>query len=125
MIATSVERVSESEFFDRLKEIEEEFGVKLDDLGIEWSQCTHPEDVDDEMAAIRRQVEIHIASRDERTLLKWLDKKIGHTTITGNSCCAQSLASVRSELVERIQERWAEKDRLRRSRIEAREVQAI
>lgn len=55
---TYVDRITESQFHDQLTEIEEEYNVSLDDLGIEVQRCSHPEDVNDEMDRIRREIAV-------------------------------------------------------------------
>lgn len=54
---TCVDRITETEFDARVTEIEQEFDISLDDLGIEVTYCTHPTDVDEQMAAIRQTVD--------------------------------------------------------------------
>lgn len=68
---TYVDRITESQFQDRLAEIEEEFDVSLDDLGIEVEYGTHPEAVDEEMRAIRGEVIKHLSDEQLAQICYW------------------------------------------------------
>lgn len=68
---TYVTRITETEFDARVTEIEQEFDITLDDLGIEVQYVSHPEDADEEIASIRHQVAAIKKDTPAQILARW------------------------------------------------------
>lgn len=68
---TYVDRVTESQMDASIREIEQEFNITLDDLGIEVQYVSHPEDVDEELASIRNVVIMHLSDEQLAEIAYW------------------------------------------------------